>query len=149
MAKRNNESNEKKESQLRIWITPELIEKMEKTSEEIGCPSRSEFVRDAIEFYIAYHNQNKNVNFISPIIGSVIKTRSTVQAETSLLCSTKWQLKSHFSQRFLPGMQTLTRMISMKYASCVSTRLQQLTAIFLLKKRGRNTIKNGKDNLHK
>ena len=46
---------------------------MEKTSEEIGCPSRSEFVRDAIEFYIAYHNQNKNVNFISPIIGSVIK----------------------------------------------------------------------------
>ena len=73
MAKRNNESNEKKESQLRIWITPELIEKMEKTSEEIGCPSRSEFVRAAIEFYIAYHNQNKNVNFISPIIGSVIK----------------------------------------------------------------------------
>ena len=73
MAKRNNESNEKKESQLRIWITPELIEKMEKMSKEIGCPSRSEFVRDAIEFYIAYHNQNKNVNFISPIIGSVIK----------------------------------------------------------------------------
>ncbi len=73
MAKRNNESNEKKESQLRIWITPELIEKIEKTSEEIGCPSRSEFVRDAIEFYIAYHNQNKNVNFISPTIGSVIK----------------------------------------------------------------------------
>ena len=73
MAKRNNESNDKKESQLRIWVTPELIDKMEKTIDETGCPSRSEFVRDAIEFYIAYHNQNKNVNFISPIISSVIK----------------------------------------------------------------------------
>ena len=73
MAKRNNENNDKKESQLRIWVTPELIDKMEKTIKETGCPSRSEFVRDAIEFYIAYHNQNKNVNFISPIISSVIK----------------------------------------------------------------------------
>ena len=73
MAKRNNENNDKKESQLRIWITPELIDKMEKTIDETGCPSRSEFVRDAIEFYISYHNQNKNVNFISPIISSVIK----------------------------------------------------------------------------
>ena len=73
MAKRNNENNDKKESQLRIWVTPELIDKMEKTIDETGCPSRSEFVRDAIEFYISYHNQNKNVNFISPIISSVIK----------------------------------------------------------------------------
>jgi hypothetical protein len=73
MAKRNNENNDKKESQLRIWVTPELIDKMEKTIDETGCPSRSEFVRDAVEFYIAYHNQNKNVNFISPIISSVIK----------------------------------------------------------------------------
>ncbi len=73
MAKRNNENNDKKESQLRIWVTPEFIDKMEKTIDETGCPSRSEFVRDAVEFYIAYHNQNKNVNFISPIISSVIK----------------------------------------------------------------------------
>lgn len=73
MAKRNNENNDKKESQLRIWVTPELIDKMEKTIDETGCPSRSEFVRDAVEFYIAYHNQNKNINFISPIISSVIK----------------------------------------------------------------------------
>ena len=73
MAKRNNENNDKKESQLRIWVTPELIDKMEKTIDETGCPSRSEFVRDAIEFYISYHNQNKNVYFISTIISSVIK----------------------------------------------------------------------------
>ena len=73
MAKRNNENNDKKESQLRIWITPELIDKMEKTIDETGCPSRSEFVRDAVKFYIGYLNNNKNINFISPVISSVIK----------------------------------------------------------------------------
>lgn len=73
MAKRNTENNDKRSEQLRIWVTPEEIEKIEKAQEENGCPNRSEFVRDAVEFYIAYHNQNKNVNFISPIISSVIK----------------------------------------------------------------------------
>ena len=73
MAKRNTENNDKRSEQLRIWVTPEEIEKIEKAQMENGCPNRSEFVRDAVEFYIAYHNQNKNVNFISPIISSVIK----------------------------------------------------------------------------
>ena len=73
MAKRNTENNDKRSEQLRIWVTPEEIEKIEKAREENGCPNRSEFVRDAVKFYIGYLNNNKNINFISPIISSVIK----------------------------------------------------------------------------
>ena len=73
MAKRNTENNDKRSEQLRIWVTPEEIEKIEKAREENGCPNRSEFVRDAVRFYIGYLNNNKNINFISPIISSVIK----------------------------------------------------------------------------
>jgi len=73
MAKRNTENNDKRSEQLRIWVTPEEIEKIEKAQEENGCPNRSEFVRDAVKFYIGYLNNNKNVNFISPVISSVIK----------------------------------------------------------------------------
>ena len=73
MAKRNTENNDKRSEQLRIWVTPEEIEKIEKAQEENGCPNRSEFVRDAVKFYIGYLNNNKNINFISPVISSVIK----------------------------------------------------------------------------
>ena len=73
MAKRSTENNDKKSEQLRIWVTPEEIEKIEKAQEENGCPNRSEFVRDAVKFYIGYLNNNKNINFISPVISSVIK----------------------------------------------------------------------------
>ena len=55
MAKRNTENNDKRSEQLRIWVTPEEIEKIEKAQEENGCPNRSEFVRDAVKFYIGYH----------------------------------------------------------------------------------------------
>ena len=44
MAKRNTENNDKRSEQLRIWVTPEEIEKIEKAQEENGCPNRSEFV---------------------------------------------------------------------------------------------------------
>ena len=50
MAKRNTENNDKRSEQLRIWVTPEEIEKIEKAREENGCPNRSEFVRDAVKF---------------------------------------------------------------------------------------------------
>jgi len=58
-------------------------------------------------------------------------------------------INSNTERKCLLGTQTLHRIISMKYVSCANIKLQQLTAIFLLKKRGRNTIKNGKDYIYK
>ena len=87
MAKRNTENNDKRSEQLRIWVTPEEIEKIEKAQEENGCPNRSEFVRDAVKFYIGYLNNNKNINFISPVISSVIKNEidGAVRSISSML----------------------------------------------------------------
>ena len=61
MAKRNTENNDKRSEQLRIWVTPEEIEKIEKAQEENGCPNRSEFVRDAVKFYIGYSNMTQSL----------------------------------------------------------------------------------------
>ena len=52
---------------------PSQVEKMDKVLPLTNCTSRSDLVRTAIDFYIGYLLQNENVDYLSPMITSVIK----------------------------------------------------------------------------
>ena len=63
---------EKKEKYA-YWQLPSQVEQMDKVLPLSNCVNRSDFVRTAIDFYIGYLLQNENVDYLSPMITSVIK----------------------------------------------------------------------------
>ena len=63
---------EKKEKYV-YWQLPSQVEQMDKVLPLTNCTSRSDFVRTAIDFYIGYILQSQNVDYLSPMITSVIK----------------------------------------------------------------------------
>ena len=63
------------ETKIRIplWIYPSTLEDIKKFYEEDNCKSPSEFIEKAINFYIGYLKQEKNVNYLSPRITSSVE----------------------------------------------------------------------------
>lgn len=55
-------------------IEPELYEDIDLYLGKAGVSSKSEFIRDAIKFYIDYHRVDKSIDFITPIINDVMKS---------------------------------------------------------------------------
>lgn len=63
------------ETKIRIplWIYPSTEEKIKNFYETDNCKSPSEFIEKAINFYIGFLKQDKNVNYLSPRITSSVE----------------------------------------------------------------------------
>ncbi len=56
-----------------LWIYPSTDGEIENTYESDNCRSKSEFIEKAIKFYLGYLKQEKNVNYLSPMITSTME----------------------------------------------------------------------------
>ncbi len=56
-----------------LWIYPSTEEQIENMYESDNCKSPSEFIEKAINFYIGFLKQEKNVNYLSPRITSSVE----------------------------------------------------------------------------
>ncbi len=56
-----------------LWIYPSTEEQIENMYEANNCKSPSEFIEKAINFYIGFLKQEKNVNYLSPRITSSVE----------------------------------------------------------------------------
>ena len=56
-----------------IYLYPSQVEEIKSLMEQANAKSQSEFVADAIRFYIGYLQQGKNVNYLAPIIAQCIR----------------------------------------------------------------------------
>ena len=56
-----------------IYLYPSQMEEIKNMMEQANAKSQSEFVADAIRFYIGYLQQGKNVDYLAPIIAQTIK----------------------------------------------------------------------------
>ena len=56
-----------------LWLYPETMEEVNCRFTEDNCSSRSEFIEKAINFYVGYLKQEKNVNYLSPRITSSVE----------------------------------------------------------------------------
>ena len=63
------------ETKIRIplWIYPSTDSEVENTYESDNCRSKSEFIEKAIQFYLGYLKQERNVNYLSPRITSTME----------------------------------------------------------------------------
>ena len=70
-----------------IYLYPSLVEEMEAMMKEANADSKSEFVSNALRFYIGYLKQGKNVDYLAPIIAQTIKEeiRSTEKNISQIL----------------------------------------------------------------
>ena len=56
-----------------IYLYPSLVEEIDTLMKDANATSRSEFISDALRFYIGYLKQGKNVDYLAPIIAQAIK----------------------------------------------------------------------------
>lgn len=56
-----------------LWLYPKTMEEVNYRFAEDNCGSRSEFIEKAINFYIGFLKQEKNVNYLSPRITSSVE----------------------------------------------------------------------------
>lgn len=56
-----------------LWLYPKTMEEVNYRFAEDNCASRSEFIEKAINFYIGFLKQEKNVNYLSPRITSSVE----------------------------------------------------------------------------
>lgn len=56
-----------------IYLYPSLVVEIDTLMKDANATSRSEFISDALRFYIGYLKQGKNVDYLAPIIAQSIK----------------------------------------------------------------------------
>ena len=65
---------EDKKQKYAYWLKPSLVMEMESMLDDANATSKSDFVTQAIKFYIGYLRQKKCVDFISTILAQSIKS---------------------------------------------------------------------------
>ena len=70
-----------------IYLYPSQMEEIKSLMDQANAKSQSEFVSDAIRFYIGYLQQGKNVDYLAPIIAQTIQQeiRSTEKNISQIL----------------------------------------------------------------
>ena len=70
-----------------IYLYPSQVEEIKSLMDQANAKSQSEFVSDAIRFYVGYLQQGKNVDYLAPIIAQTIKEeiRSTEKNISQIL----------------------------------------------------------------
>ena len=58
-----------------VYFQPETIKKIEQEYKEDNCASKTEFIEKAVKFYIGYLDEEKSVNYISPMITETVKAQ--------------------------------------------------------------------------
>lgn len=73
-----------------IYLYPSQMEEIKSLMEQANAKSQSEFVSDAIRFYIGYLQQGKNVNYLAPIIAQCI--REEISSTEKNICQILFKL---------------------------------------------------------
>ena len=58
-----------------LWVYPETMKDVEVHYKNDNCKSQSEFIEKAIKFYVGYLDEEKSVNYISPMITETVKAQ--------------------------------------------------------------------------
>ena len=83
MTKQNSEDMPAKS----IRLTPEQWESCDRLYRQLGLPSRNDFIRDAVDFYIAWQSRESVERYLTPALESVIgaKIRDTEERLARIL----------------------------------------------------------------
>ncbi len=111
-----------------LWLYPKTMEEVNYRFEGDNCGSRSEFIEKAINFYIGFLKQEKNVNYLSPRITSSVEAviNGTEQRSIEIYSRSPWSLEKLLTHS--PPQMMLTMTLSANCTLCVLTRCGTSTA---------------------
>lgn len=66
--------NERKKKKYAYWMKPSMVEEITEMLDTANATSKSDFVCQAVQFYIGYLHQNKCIDYLSPILAQTIKS---------------------------------------------------------------------------
>ena len=55
------------------WMRPSMVAEIEEIMPDANATSKSDFVCKAVNFYIGYLRQQKNINYLAPVLAKSIK----------------------------------------------------------------------------
>ena len=84
------QKNKDKKQKFAYWMRPSLVAEMTEMLESANATSKSDFVCQAVEFYIGYLWQQKNIDYLSPILAGVI--RDEVESVEKNVCEMLFRL---------------------------------------------------------
>lgn len=76
-------------SKYAIYLYPSQMEEIKNLLSQTNAKSQSEFVSDAIRFYIGYLQQGKNVDYLAPIIAQILFKLAVESAIVSQIQATQ------------------------------------------------------------
>ena len=56
------------------WMVPSMVAEIEEMLSAANATSKSDFVCKAVAFYIGYLRQQKNINYLAPMLAGAIKS---------------------------------------------------------------------------
>ncbi len=56
------------------WMWPSMVAEIKEMMPEANAKSKSDFVCKAVNFYIGYIKQQKNINYLAPVLSRTIKS---------------------------------------------------------------------------
>jgi len=62
-----------KKQKYAYWMRPSMVAEIEEMLDSANATSKGDFVCKAVEFYIGYLRQQKNINYLAPILAGAIK----------------------------------------------------------------------------
>lgn len=70
-----------------LWVYPQTMKDVEQHFKNDNCKSQSEFIEKAIHFYIGYLDEERHVNYLSPLITETVAAtiKGTEQHITRIL----------------------------------------------------------------
>ena len=63
-----------KKQKYAYWMRPSMVAEIEEMLAAANATSKGDFVCKAIEFYIGYLRQQKNINYLAPMLAGAIKS---------------------------------------------------------------------------
>ena len=115
-----------KKQKYAYWMRPSLVDEMTEMLESANATSKSDFVCQAVEFYIGYLRQQKNIDYLSPILAGVI--RDEIESVEKNVCEMLFRLaveqaklchavaaNSHYSEE---TMQRLHKQCAHEISNC-------------------------------
>lgn len=63
-----------KKQKYAYWMRPSMVAEIEEMLVAANATSKGDFVCKAVEFYIGYLRQQKNINFLAPMLAGAIKS---------------------------------------------------------------------------
>ena len=83
--------NKAKKRRFPLYMTAAQEAEVNRFEDNGYAKSQNEFINKAIEFYIGYLHNEKNIDYIAPILSSVIKSQ---MQESTLMNSNLWTMTS-------------------------------------------------------